>query len=44
MASKVSATIETLLGVDAKAGNTRLGLANSILSGMRLPYIIDNRS
>lgn len=29
-----AATIEALLGVKANAGNTRLGLANSIISGL----------
>lgn len=34
MASHAAATIEALLGVNANAGNTRLGLANSIQSGL----------
>ncbi len=34
MATHSAATVETLLGVNANIGNTRLGLANSILSGL----------
>ncbi len=34
MATQAAATVETLLGVNANVGNTRLGLANSILSGL----------
>ena len=34
MASQAAATVETLLGVKANVGNTRLGLANSIQSGL----------
>lgn len=34
MATQAAATVETLLGVNANIGNTRLGLANSILSGL----------
>ena len=34
MATHAAATVETLLGVNANIGNTRLGLANSILSGL----------
>jgi uncharacterized protein (DUF2384 family) len=34
MASQTAATVETLLGVNANAGNTRLSLANSIMSGL----------
>ena len=31
--SQAAATVETLPGVNTNAGNTRLGLANAILSG-----------
>lgn len=34
MASQAVANVETLLGVNANMGNTRLGLANSIISGL----------
>ena len=34
MATQAPATVETLLGVKANVGNTRLGLANSIISGL----------
>ena len=34
MATQAAATVETLLGVNTNAGNTRLGLADSIISGL----------
>jgi putative toxin-antitoxin system antitoxin component (TIGR02293 family) len=34
MATQAAATIETLLGVNASAGNTRLGLSNAVQSGL----------
>ena len=34
MATQAAATVETLLGVKTNVGNTRLGLANSIISGL----------
>lgn len=34
MAIEATETIETLLGVNTDGGNTRLGLANSIVSGL----------
>jgi putative toxin-antitoxin system antitoxin component (TIGR02293 family) len=34
MASQAVATVETILGVNASAGNTRLGLSNAVQSGL----------
>ncbi len=34
MASQAAATVETLLGVKANVGNTRLGLSNAVESGL----------
>ncbi len=34
MASQAAATVEALLGVNASAGNTRLGLSNAVENGL----------
>ena len=34
MASQAAATVATLLGMNTKSGNARLGLANAIMSGL----------
>ena len=34
MATQAAATVEALLGVNAAAGNTRLGLSNAVESGL----------